>query len=433
MAAYVPLRMHQSRPIIGILGLGYVGLPVAIAFAKKFEVIGFDISESRIRELAQAHDRTGEVKPEALKQASLCFTTEPSLLAKATVFIVTVPTPIDVYKVPDLGPLKSASQIISTILKPGDVVIYESTVYPGCTEEVCIPLLEAGSGLKAGQDFGVGYSPERINPGDPHHPFEKIAKVVSGLTPEIGQFIAELYQTVLEAPVHLAPSIKVAEAAKVIENTQRDLNIALINELALLFQDMKISVYDVLEAAGTKWNFHRYTPGLVGGHCIGVDPYYLTYKATAMGFHPQVILAGRRVNDEMPRRLAELILQKLAQLHFSPPWRILVLGFTFKENVPDIRNTKVFDLVQTLQSHGALVEVTDPYADPKEVQAEYNLTLTQPKLRHYHAIILAVAHDRYKALTQSDFMEWVVEGALFADVKGAFRCRIHEPFVYWTL
>ncbi len=425
--------MQGSHPIIGVVGLGYVGLPVATAFAKKFEVIGFDISEKRVSELAQGYDRNREVAPEALRQDSLRFTTDAATLGKATVFIVTVPTPIDLYKVPDLGPLRAASQMISSLLKPGDIVIYESTVYPGCTQEVCLPLLEAGSGLRAGQDFGVGYSPERINPGDPSHPFEKIAKVVSGLTPEIGQVIAQLYQAVLEAPVHLAPSIKVAEAAKVIENTQRDLNIALINELALLFHDMKISVHDVLEAAGTKWNFHRYTPGLVGGHCIGVDPYYLTYKATALGLHPQVVLAGRRVNDEMPRRLAELILQKLAQHHFSPPWRILVLGFTFKENVPDIRNTKVFDLVQTLQHHGALVEVMDPHAHPEEVQAEYGLTLIAPRPRHYHAIIVAVAHDQYKALTLSDFAQWAVEGALFVDIKGLFRCKIHEPFIYWTL
>ncbi len=424
--------MKKEAPTIGVVGLGYVGLPVAVAFARHYRVIGYDIARVRIQELQQGYDRNHEVSAELLGQPTLTFTEEIQKLGEANFFIVTVPTPIDLYKVPDLGPLRSASEALMRILKPGDTVVYESTVYPGCTEEVCLPILEQ-SGLKAGRDFWIGYSPERINPGDPSHPFERIPKVVSGLTAEARDYIAAVYQRVIEAPVHVAPSIKVAEAAKVIENTQRDLNIALVNELALLFQEMRISVYEVLEAAATKWNFHRYAPGLVGGHCIGVDPYYLTYKATGVGFHPQIILAGRRVNDEMPRRFAEMILQKLAQLHHPTPWQVLVLGFTFKENVPDIRNTKVYDLITTLKGHGAQVEVYDPIAHPEEVQAEYGLALAEPRAGAYHAIILAVSHKVFLTLSQADFEQWAQPGALFADIKGTFRCKIYEPFAYWTL
>ena len=414
------------------MGLGYVGLPVAAAFAKHYRVIGYDINAERIQELSQGYDRNREVTPEKLKNPRLTFTEDLEKLREANFFIVTVPTPIDLYKVPDLTPLRKASESLAKILKPGDTIVYESTVYPGCTEEVCIPVLET-SGLKVVRDFWVGYSPERINPGDPEHPFEKIPKVVSGITPEALEYIAEVYQRVLEVPLHRAPSLKVAEAAKVIENTQRDLNIALINELALLFHEMGISVYDVLDAASTKWNFHRYTPGLVGGHCIGVDPYYLTYKATGIGFHPQLILAGRRVNDEMPRRIGEMLLQSLAQSQHPTPWNILILGFTFKEDVPDIRNTKVYDLYMTLRSHGAEVDIHDPLAHPEEVDQEYGLTLTEPRPHAYHAIILAVSHKAYLQLSQADFEAWAKPNALFADIKGKFSCRIHEPLRYWTL
>ena len=424
--------MRQSAPIIGVVGLGYVGLPVAAAFAKHYRVIGYDINAERIQELSQGYDRNREVTPEKLKNPRLTFTEDLEKLREANFFIVTVPTPIDLYKVPDLTPLRKASESLAKILKPGDTIVYESTVYPGCTEEVCIPVLET-SGLKVVRDFWVGYSPERINPGDPEHPFEKIPKVVSGITPEALEYIAEVYQRVLEVPLHRAPSLKVAEAAKVIENTQRDLNIALINELALLFHEMGISVYDVLDAASTKWNFHRYTPGLVGGHCIGVDPYYLTYKATGIGFHPQLILAGRRVNDEMPRRIGEMLLQSLAQSQHPTPWNILILGFTFKEDVPDIRNTKVYDLYMTLRSHGAEVDIHDPLAHPEEVDQEYGLTLTEPRPHAYHAIILAVSHKAYLQLSQADFEAWAKPNALFADIKGKFSCRIHEPLRYWTL
>lgn len=424
--------MEKPSPKIGVIGLGYVGLPVAVAFARHYPVTGYDINSRRIEELSRGYDRNHQVSPEALQNPNLTFTTDLQKLHEANFFIVTVPTPIDIYKVPDLTPLRKASEALVQVLKPGDTVVYESTVYPGCTEEVCIPILEQ-SGLKAGEDFWVGYSPERINPGDPEHPFEKVPKVVSGLTPEALDYIAAVYQRVLEAPVHRAPSIKVAEAAKVIENTQRDLNIALVNELALLFQQMGLSVFDVLDAAGTKWNFHRYAPGLVGGHCIGVDPYYLTYKATGIGFHPQLILAGRRVNDEMPRRIGEMILQSLAQLNHPTPWEILILGFTFKEDVPDIRNTKVYDLYMTLRNHGAQVDVHDPLAHPDEVAEEYGLRLTEPRPQAYHAIVVAVPHKAYLQLTQKDFEAWAKPNALFADIKGRFRCRIHEPFQYWTL
>lgn len=419
-------------PTIGVVGLGYVGLPVAVAFARKYRVIGFDISPTRIEELQRGHDRNGEFPPSTLQVEGLSFTASEEDLQRANFYIVAVPTPIDVYKVPDLEPLRTASETLARILKPGDTVVYESTVYPGCTEEVCLPILEK-SGLKAGKDFHLGYSPERINPGDPEHPLEKITKIVSGLTPEALHHIAEVYGQVITAGLHKAPSIRVAEAAKVIENTQRDLNIALVNELAMLFQEMGFSVHDVLEAAGTKWNFHKYTPGLVGGHCIGVDPYYLTYKATALGFYPQVILAGRHINDHFPRYLAERILQKLSQLHRYPPLRVLVLGFTFKENVPDIRNTKVYDLVLTLKAHGAQVDIADPLAHPDEVAAEYSLTLTHPEEGAYDAIVVAVAHTSYRTLKEADFLRWGKPNPLVVDIKGLYRNQNWQNVHYWTL
>lgn len=422
----------SSPPTIGVVGLGYVGLPVAVAFARKYPVIGFDISPTRIEELQKGYDRNGEFPPNALQVEGLHFTSSEEDLRQANFYIVAVPTPIDVYKVPDLEPLRKASETLARVLKPGDTVVYESTVYPGCTEEVCLPILEK-SGLKAGKDFHLGYSPERINPGDPEHPLEKITKIVSGLTPEALHHIAKVYGQVITAGLHKAPSIRVAEAAKVIENTQRDLNIALVNELAMLFQEMGLSVYDVLEAAGTKWNFHKYTPGLVGGHCIGVDPYYLTYKATALGFYPQVILAGRRINDHFPRYLAERILQKLSQLHRYPPLKILVLGFTFKENVPDIRNTKVYDLVLTLKAHGAHVDIADPLAHPEEVAAEYGLALTHPVEGAYDAIVVAVAHTPYRTLTEADFLRWGKPNPLVVDIKGLYRTQNWQNVHYWTL
>ncbi|MCX7606302.1 MAG: nucleotide sugar dehydrogenase [Bacteroidia bacterium] len=423
---------HAVIPTIGVVGLGYVGLPVAVAFSRHFPVVGFDVAAARISELRAGYDRNREFSGTELQSESLFFTDREEDLRAANFFIVAVPTPIDSYKVPDLEPLRRASETLARVLKPGDTVVYESTVYPGCTEEICLPILEQ-SGLQVGKDFHLGYSPERINPGDPQHPLEKITKVISGYTPEALERIAAVYGRVIEAGLHLAPSIRVAEAAKVIENTQRDLNIALVNELAMLFQEMGISVYDVLEAAGTKWNFHRYTPGLVGGHCIGVDPYYLTYKAMAMNFYPQVILAGRRINDQFPRYLGERLLQKLSQLRRYPPLRILILGFTFKENVPDIRNTKVYDLVQTLITHGVEVDIADPLAHPEEVESEYGIHLTEPLERAYDAVVVAVAHEAYRALTPSDFHRWAKPGALIVDIKGIFRGRLGESFIYWTL
>ncbi|MCS6789798.1 MAG: nucleotide sugar dehydrogenase [Bacteroidia bacterium] len=420
-------------PVIGVIGLGYVGLPVAVAFSKHYPVIGFDISSERVRELRKGYDRNKEFPPELLRREGLLFTDEERDLAKANFYIVAVPTPIDAYKVPDLEPLRQASETLARWLKRGDTVVYESTVYPGCTEEVCLPILER-SGLKAGIDFGLGYSPERINPGDVARPLEKITKVVSGHTTESLDYIAKVYGRVIEAGLHKAPSIRVAEAAKVIENTQRDLNIALVNELAMLFQEMGISVYDVLEAARTKWNFHAYTPGLVGGHCIGVDPYYLTYKATEKNFYPHVILAGRRINDSFPAYVANRILQKLSQLRRYPPLHILVLGFTFKENVPDIRNTKVYDLVLALRAHGVEVEVTDPLAHADEVEREYGINLIQPKEAAYDAIVLAVAHQQYKSLSEDELLRWGKPGVLLADIKGLYRNKIHHPSLhYWTL
>jgi UDP-N-acetyl-D-galactosamine dehydrogenase len=397
-----------------------------------YPVIGFDISPERIAELKQGYDRNGEFPKEALQREGLLFTDREEDMRQATFYIVAVPTPIDAYKVPDLEPLRKASATLARLLKPGDTVVYESTVYPGCTEEVCVPILEK-SGLKAGKDFHVGYSPERINPGDPAHPLEKITKIVSGSTPEALEWIAEVYGRVIEAGLHKASSIRVAEAAKVIENTQRDLNIALVNELAMLFQEMGISVYEVLEAAGTKWNFHRYSPGLVGGHCIGVDPYYLTYKATEINFYPQVILAGRRINDYFPRYLAERILQKLSQLRRYPPLRALILGFTFKENVPDIRNTKVYDLAHTLQAHGVEVHITDPLAHSDEVEREYGLALREPEENAYDAIVVAVAHEAYRRLTASDLARWAKAGALLVDIKGIFRGKSIDTLHYWSL
>ncbi|MGQ9863184.1 MAG: nucleotide sugar dehydrogenase [Bacteroidia bacterium] len=425
--------MQSASTVIGVIGLGYVGLPVATSFAKAYKVIGYDISQTRIRELKEGIDRNQEISPERLKNPNLTFSGEEKDLRKANFFIVTVPTPIDAYKVPDLTPIRQASYLLQKVLKKGDCVVYESTVYPGCTEEICIPILEE-TGLKAGEDFWVGYSPERINPGDPQHPFEKIPKIVSGIHSQATEFIYQVYQKVLEAPLHKAASIKTAEAAKVIENTQRDLNIALMNELALIFSRMGISFYDVLDAARTKWNFHPYTPGLVGGHCIGVDPYYLTYKATALGFHPQVILAGRGINDAMPTHLAQMLIEKLATLQKPHPWRVLILGFTFKENVPDIRNTKVFDMVQRFQAHNIHVDVIDPLADPEEVREHYGLALLAKPQPPYDMIICAVAHDAYKKLTEKDFLAWVRLPSIVADIKGIYRCQLHhENLLYWTL
>ncbi|MCA6078262.1 Vi polysaccharide biosynthesis UDP-N-acetylglucosamine C-6 dehydrogenase TviB [Fulvivirga sedimenti] len=405
---------------LAIIGLGYVGLPLAVAFGKKRPVIGFDINESRINELSNGVDHTLEVESDELKSADqLIFTSKVSDLESATIYIVTVPTPIDEFKTPDLTPLRKASTTIGKVLKKGDIVIYESTVFPGCTEEVCVPVLEKESGLTFNTDFYCGYSPERINPGDKVHRLETIKKVTSGSTEEIAEKVDRLYQEVVTAGTHKASSIRVAEAAKVIENSQRDLNIAFINELALIFGKMGIDTHEVLEAAGTKWNFLPFKPGLVGGHCIGVDPYYLTYKAESIGYHPQVILAGRRINDNMGIYIANEVIKLMARkdnpINNS---RILVLGITFKENCPDIRNSKVIDVIRELKGFGADVSVYDPMADPDEVRHEYGIEMiSEISKEPYNAVVLAVGHKKFESI---DLLKISDLKTVVYDIKGFF-------------
>jgi UDP-N-acetyl-D-glucosamine/UDP-N-acetyl-D-galactosamine dehydrogenase len=385
---------------IGVIGLGYVGLPLAVSFANEFDVVGFDINPTRVDELLAGHDRTLEVSNDLLLAAQrLTPTTDPDGLRDVDVYIVTTPTPIDEHKQPDLGPVLSATRSVAATLNPGNIVIYESTVYPGATEENCVPLLEDISGLRFNEDFFVGYSPERINPGDKDHRFETIVKVTSGSTPDAAKFVDALYNTVVEAGTHLAPSIKVAEAAKVIENIQRDINIALVNELALVFDRLGIDTLDVLEAAGTKWNFLPFRPGLVGGHCIGVDPYYLTHKAQAVGYHPEVILAGRRLNDSMGEYVAAQLLRAMIGKGIDLRGaRVLVLGLTFKENTPDLRNTRVVDIVAELNTYGMQVDVHDPWVDAAEARHEYDIDVVVPGAETYDAIILAVGHEEFRSL-----------------------------------
>ncbi|MDH5602566.1 MAG: nucleotide sugar dehydrogenase [Cyclobacteriaceae bacterium] len=401
---------------IGIIGLGYVGLPLAVEFGKYREVIGFDINQNRIKELKSGIDRTLEVEPGELKGAEhLQYTTEVQDLKAATIFIVTVPTPIDHFKTPDLTPLKGASKTVAKVLKKGDIVIYESTVYPGCTEEECVPILEEGSGLVFNRDFFCGYSPERINPGDKVHRLPNIKKVTSGSNEEVAERVDSLYKEIITAGTHKAPSIKVAEAAKVIENSQRDLNIAFVNELSLIFSRMGIDTLDVLEAAGTKWNFLPFRPGLVGGHCIGVDPYYLTYKAESIGYHPQVILSGRRINDNMGLHVASSVVKLLNQNgNLIKGTRALVLGITFKENCPDIRNSRVIDVIKELMAFGIEVDVYDPQADKKEVEAEYGIKLKENPEGKYSAIVLAVSHDDFKELDVTALKD---EHGIIYDIK----------------
>ena len=389
--------MMSDTQKIAVIGLGYVGLPLAVEFGKIRPVIGFDINKTRIDALRDGRDSTLEVSRDELRDAAhLSFTTDPADLAEVNIYIVTVPTPIDAHKRPDLTPLIKASETLGKVLKHGDIVIYESTVYPGATEEDCVPVLERVSGLTFNKDFFAGYSPERINPGDKTHRLPDIRKVTSGSTSEIAETVDQLYASIITAGTYKAESIRVAEAAKVIENTQRDLNIALINELAIIFNKMGIDTEAVLKAAGTKWNFLPFRPGLVGGHCIGVDPYYLTHKAEAMGYHPQVILAGRRINDGMGAYVAGQLLKRRIQVDGA---RVLVLGLTFKENCPDLRNTRVVDVVRELQDYGIQVDVHDPWTNPDEARHEYGLDLVQtPQDGDYDGIVLAVAHDQFKAM-----------------------------------
>jgi len=409
----------KSRKI-AVIGLGYVGLPLAVAFGKIGPVVGFDINASRIDALRAGEDATLEVEPEDLTAATgLTFSTETTDLAECDTYIVTVPTPITAGKQPDLTPLLSASDTVGRVLKPGDLVIYESTVYPGATEEDCVPVLEQVSGLKFNRDFFAGYSPERINPGDKTHRISDICKVTSGSTPEVADLVDALYAQIISAGTHKAESIRVAEAAKVIENTQRDLNIALVNELAMIFGRMDIDTDAVLRAAGTKWNFLPFQPGLVGGHCIGVDPYYLTYKAEAVGHHPQIILAGRRLNDRMGSYVVSQLVKQMARNGINVgAARVLVMGLTFKENCPDLRNTRVTDIIEELQSYGVSVDVHDPHADPKAAEAEYGLSLLdQPHEGAYDGVVLAVAHQEYQALDPEQFRSYGKPVSVVFDIK----------------
>lgn len=406
---------------IAVIGLGYVGLPLAAAFGEKREVVGFDINSKRIAELKDGVDFTREVSREELAAASgLSFTDQLDDIADCQIFIVTVPTPIDEYKSPDLTPLLKSSESVGKVLKRGDIVIYESTVFPGATEEVCVPVLEKVSGLRFNQDFFAGYSPERINPGDKEHRVTSIMKVTSGSTPEIADEVDALYAAVITAGTHKASSIKVAEAAKVIENTQRDLNIALMNELSMIFARMKIDTHEVLAAAGTKWNFLPFKPGLVGGHCIGVDPYYLTHKAQAIGYHPEIILAGRRVNDNMgPYAAAELVKAMIKKGLTIADSKVLVMGLTFKENCPDLRNTRVIDVIRELEDFGCKVDVTDCWADNEEARHEYGISLIEkPAQSEYDAVFLAVPHREYAEKASSELRQYMKGDGVLFDLKG---------------
>lgn len=405
---------------LAVIGLGYVGLPLAVEFGKQRNVLGFDINPRRIAELNEGVDHTLEVEASELKAAAhLRYTSDVAELAQANVYIVTVPTPIDEYKRPDLTPLIRASETIGKVLKRGDIVIYESTVYPGATEEDCVPVLERVSGLRFNEDFYAGYSPERINPGDKVHRLPNIRKVTAGSTPEIANVVDALYAEIISAGTHKAPSIRVAEAAKVIENTQRDVNIALINELALIFNKLDIDTLDVLEAAGTKWNFLPFRPGLVGGHCIGVDPYYLTHKAQSIGYHPEIILAGRRLNDSMGAYVASQLVKSMTKKRIQVQGsRVLLMGLTFKENCPDLRNTRVVDIVRELAEYDVNVDVFDPWLDAAEAEREYGIVpIAQPAADQYDGIVLAVAHDEFKQLGVEKIRAWGKDPHVLYDLK----------------
>jgi UDP-N-acetyl-D-galactosamine dehydrogenase len=418
--------LNQKKAKLCVIGLGYVGLPIALEFAKKYSVLGFDINEKRVGLMRQGIDPSKELSAEEFENTDIYFTANLEEIRDARFYVVAVPTPIDEHKTPDLRPLLSACTTVGKVLKKGDYVIFESTVYPGCTEEDCVPVLEQLSGLSFVKDFKVGYSPERINPGDKEHTLTKIVKVVSGCDEESAAIIADVYRSIITAGVHQASSIKVAEAAKIIENTQRDVNIALMNELSIIFNKMSINTYEVLEAAGTKWNFLPFKPGLVGGHCIGVDPYYLTHKSSELGYHSKVILSGRTINDGMGGMIAKSVVQHIIRMDKSlKQSRVLVLGATFKENVSDIRNSKVADVVHELKSYMLNVDVADPYADSEELQHEYGFGLVQEPTGKYDAIILAVNHREYENQGTAYFSGLLNEGGLLYDVKGIMRRRVN--------
>lgn len=414
----MPWGPGMSSQKIAVVGLGYVGLPLAVALARKFQVIGFDIDQRRISELKQGHDRTGEVDQGPLRSTTLHLTVTPQDMAQAQVFIVTVPTPVTPANLPDLGAVLSACRTVGKIMGKGSIVVFESTVYPGVTEDICGPELEKASGLKCGTDFFLGYSPERINPGDREHTVDRITKVVAGQTPAVAQQLCAIYGAITTGGTFQAASIKAAEAAKVIENAQRDINIAFVNEVTMIFSKLGLSIHDVLEASATKWNFLKFQPGLVGGHCIGVDPFYLAHCALEKGHHPEVILAGRKINDSMGGFIAGRINEQL-----PPASRVLVLGLTFKENVPDLRNSKVVDVIQGLRDFGHQVEVHDPLADIEEAKHEYGIDL-MPSLdaaKRYHALVGAVAHDDYAGFGPDSFNRLLEDGGLVADIKGMWR------------
>ncbi|MBP9098286.1 MAG: nucleotide sugar dehydrogenase [Ferruginibacter sp.] len=423
----------EKKKTLAVIGLGYVGLPIALAFAKKIKVIGFDINEERVGMMRNGIDPSNELESSHFENCDIEFTSSLDVLRKANFYIVAVPTPVDEHNVPDLVPVQRASETIGKVLKKGDYVVFESTVYPGCTEEDCVPIMEELSGLKMVTDYKIGYSPERINPGDKEHTITTIVKVVSGCCPESLDTIAKVYELVVMAGVHRASSIKVAEAAKIIENTQRDLNIALMNELSIIFDKMGINTYEVLEAAGTKWNFLKFQPGLVGGHCIGVDPYYLTYKSQKLGYDSQVILAGRTINDGMAGYVAKRILQHVIKNNGNiKEAKVLVMGATFKENVSDIRNSKVADVVKELKSFSLNVEVTDPQASSDELMHEYGFGLVKETGKDYDAVIVTVPHNEYKNLDDTYFSSVTKPHAIIADLKGTYRGKIKNR-VYWSL
>ncbi|HEX7846485.1 MAG TPA: nucleotide sugar dehydrogenase [Chitinophagaceae bacterium] len=426
-------ELVDKKAKLAVIGLGYVGLPIALEFAKKVSVIGFDINAKRIDMMKQAIDPSNELEKEAFDGCDIVFTDSLDVLREATFFIVAVPTPVDDHNVPDLVPVQKASETIGKVIKKGDYVVFESTVYPGCTEEDCLPVIEKLSGLKNVIDFKLGYSPERINPGDKNHTLATIIKVVSGCDAVSLEEIAKVYELVVKAGVHKASSIKVAEAAKIIENTQRDLNIALMNELSIIFNMMNINTYEVLEAAGTKWNFLKFQPGLVGGHCIGVDPYYLTYKANSLGYDAEVILAGRNINDNMAKYVAKKVVQHLIK-HAGDvkSAKVLVKGATFKENVSDIRNSKVADVVKALRSYYVNVDVEDPYADSDELNHEYGFGLTKENGTDYDAVIITVPHKDYLSLDDDYFAGITKPHGLVADLKGLFRNKVNSR-TYWSL
>ena len=430
LAAY-----RSKKQAISVIGLGYVGLPLALELAKKFRVIGFDISAPRVEMMRSRQDPSEELEASAFDGKDIAFTSEGEDLREASFHIVAVPTPVDESRTPNLRPLLGASRSVGKVLKQGDIVVFESTVYPGCTEEDCVPILEEESGLKFGEDFTVGYSPERINPGDKEHTVDKILKIVSGSDPETLKVVAGIYGDIITAGIYEAASIKVAEAAKVIENSQRDVNISFVNELSIIFRQMGIDTQDVLEAAGTKWNFLPFRPGLVGGHCISVDPYYLLHKSVKMGYDPLVIASGRRINDRMPAFIAKELVQALLKADKNPKRsKVLVLGVTFKENVSDIRNSKVVDVVRELMDFGVNVQLYDPYASPNEIAHEYGLTMVDTVGKDYDAVIVAVAHKEFTSFTLDKFRELSKDALLLFDLKGLYdRTQLREGESIWRL